>query len=72
VILVLKDWNKQRKWGQTTLKLRNANELLAKINEGDGELSGSIWNNFKLFQAYIMIVKSNTALGQKIASQPRI
>jgi signal transduction histidine kinase len=50
--------------GQTT-QLRNANELLAKINEGMGNYQTAL-DNYKLFKLYNDSI--NTALGQRLAT----
>jgi signal transduction histidine kinase len=52
------------KMGQTT-QLRNANELLAKINEGMGNYQEAL-DNYKLFKLYNDSI--NTALGQRLAT----
>jgi signal transduction histidine kinase/Tfp pilus assembly protein PilF len=52
------------KMGQTT-QLRNANELLAKINEGMGNYQEAL-DNYKLFKLYNDSI--NTSLGQRLAT----
>lgn len=60
----VKGLEQAEKMGQTT-QLRNANELLAKINEGLGNYPEAL-ENYKLFKLYNDSI--NTALGQRLAT----
>jgi two-component system, NtrC family, sensor kinase len=64
VIYGAKGLEQAEKMGQTT-QLRNANELLAKINEGMGNYQEAL-DNYKLFKLYNDSI--NTALGQRLAT----
>jgi len=64
VIYSTKGLEQAEKMGQTT-QLRNANELLAKINEETGNYQAAL-DNFKLFKLYNDSI--NTALGQRLAA----